>query len=59
MDDELDDEYLELPKVDVVVPAPVETVPATTNGTGQSLEALCAQMEFTSVKHYLQKFYKV
>ena len=43
MDEDLEEnQYTDLPKVDVVVQAPTDTLPATTNGTTQSLESLCA-----------------
>jgi len=62
--DDLDDPFEEslfkdLTETDALVPAPAGSYPATTNMSAESLDALCNQIQFTNVKHYLNQFYKV
>lgn len=54
-----DGQYLELAKVDAPVPALSNSYQVNANLSAQSLDALCDQMDFTSVKQYLKQFYKV
>lgn len=53
-----DDQHLQLPKVDAIVPAPPKALPPGSNMTAESLDALCQQIEFSNVK-YAKHFHKV
>lgn len=56
-----DDQHLQLPKVDAIVPAPPappKALPPGSNLTAEGLDALCEQIDFSNVK-YAKHFYKV
>lgn len=52
-------EYLDLPKVDVVVPSKSPVMLPSTNLTEENLDTFCDRIELDSNEQILQGFYKV